>query len=173
MSAHLGCTEQTLFSQGNRIPQNKPRKCKQDKSSNPNCLYWLIEQKQRKTLFGIKQPHIPNKPPRPFTSEVLFSFSGNYDPHLATQDIPLPNNVAEDLSPKLPSQIGSVASTQLGLKYGNCISHYRGVRGELLKVRRGYTSGVICCGDLCLHSRKQHHDEGTAKRSKEHSRDDK
>jgi len=40
-----------------------------------------------------------------------------------TEDIPVPNNVAEELSSKLPSQIGSVASTQLGLKYGNCISH--------------------------------------------------
>lgn len=40
-----------------------------------------------------------------------------------TEDIPVPNNVAEELCSKLPSQIGSVASTQLGLKYGNCISH--------------------------------------------------
>lgn len=88
----------------------------------------------------------------------------------------MPNNVAEELSSKLPSQIGSVASTQLGLKYGNCISHYRAmeiVQGELLKVRRGYASGVICCADLCLHSRKEHHDEGTAERSKKQRRDDK
>lgn len=39
------------------------------------------------------------------------------------EDNPAPNNVAEELSSKLPSQIGSAASTQLGLKYGNCISH--------------------------------------------------
>lgn len=81
----------------------------------------------------------------------------------------MPNNVAEELYSKLPSQIGSVASTQLGLKYGNCVSHYRAVetvRGEFLKVRRGYASGVICSADLCLHSRKLHHDEGTAERSK-------
>lgn len=81
----------------------------------------------------------------------------------------MPNNVAKELSSKLPSQIGSVASIQLGLKYGNCISHYRAVeivQGELLKVRRGYASGVICCADLCLHSRKEHHDGGTAERSK-------
>ena len=61
----------------------------------------------------------------------------------------MPNNVAEELSSKLPSQIGSVASTQLGLKYGNCVSHYRAVEivlGELLKVRRGvrFTSDVLC-----------------------------
>lgn len=36
-------------------------------------------------------------------------------PHLATEgDIPGPNNVAEELSSKLPSQIGSGAPTQLG-----------------------------------------------------------
>lgn len=82
----------------------------------------------------------------------------------------MPNNVAEELSSKLPSQIGSVAPTQLGLKYGNCISHYGAVgtvQGELLKVRCGgvvgaHASGVICCADLCLHSRKERHDEGTA-----------
>lgn len=39
------------------------------------------------------------------------------------EDLPEPNNVAEELSSKLPAQIGCVAPTQLGLKYGNCISH--------------------------------------------------
>lgn len=61
----------------------------------------------------------------------------------------MPNNVAEELSSKLPSQIGSAASTQLGLKYGNCIGHYGAVeivRGELLKVRRGvrFRSDMLC-----------------------------
>lgn len=65
------------------------------------------------------------------------------------EDNPMPNNVAEELSSKLPSQIGSVASTQLRLKYGNCISHYRPVEivlGELLKVRRGvcFRSDMLC-----------------------------
>lgn len=85
------------------------------------------------------------------------------------RNIPIPNNVAKELSSKLPSQIGFAASTQLGLKYGDCISHYRAVEivlGEVLKVRRGYASGVIRCGDLCLHSRYKRHDDGTAERNK-------
>lgn len=55
------------------------------------------------------------------------------------EDISTPNNVAEELSSKLPSQIGSAAPSQLGLKYGNGVSHYGAtetVPGELLKVRK-------------------------------------
>lgn len=94
-----------------------------------------------------------------------------------TEDIPMPNNVAEELSSKLPSQIGSVASTQLGLKYGNCVSHYRAVEivlGELLKVRRGvrFTSDVLC-GLMLTQQKKKHHDEGTAERSEKQRKDDK
>lgn len=96
--------------------------------------------------------------------------------HTWQQEDSTPNNVAEELSPELPSQIGSVASTQLGLKYGNGISHYKAVemvRGELLKVRRGYALGVICCAELCLHSReKKHHDAGTAQKWKKKLRRD-
>ena len=93
----------------------------------------------------------------------------------------MPNNVAEELSSKLPSQIGSVASTQLGLKYGNCVSHYRAVEivlGELLKVRRGvrFTSDVLCGLMLTQQKKKRkkkHHDEGTAERSEKQRKDDK
>lgn len=87
-----------------------------------------------------------------------------------TEDTPMPNNVAEELSSKLPSQIGSVASTQLGLKYGNCVSHYRAVEivlGELLKVRRGvrFTSDVLC--GLMLTQQKKKEKKSTMTRGQQ------
>lgn len=177
MSVHLGCIEQTLLSQGNRAPpKNKPKRCKQDKSPNLilSVLTYWAEAEENTAVDGA--PSYPQQTTTAlhswgalFIQWQLQSTPGNIE------NIPMPNNVAEELFSKLPSQIGSVASTQLGLKYGNCISHYRAmeiVQWELLKVRRGY-AGVICCADLCLHSRKEHHDEGTAERSKKEREDDK
>lgn len=155
MSAQLGCIEQSLSSQGKRTPQKQT--CTDvNKTSRPisSCLYWLIEPQQRKN----EAPTYPQQTTMAlhfwgalFIQWQLQSAPGN------REDNPMPNNVAEELSSKLPSQIGSVASTQLGLKYGNCISHYRAVEialGELLKVRRGYASGVICCVDFLLTQQK-------------------
>lgn len=108
------------------LPKNPPRRCKQDKS--PNLILSVLTYWEWKTLLWIKHPYTTKKPQRPSTCEVLLSFSSNYNPHLATtEDIPVPNNVAEELSSKLPAQIGSAASTQLGLKYGNCSGHYGAV----------------------------------------------
>lgn len=68
------------------LPKNKPKRCKQDKS--PNLIlsvltYW--EETEESTVVDRAPSYPPDKPQRPSTSEVLFSFSGNYSPHLATQ----------------------------------------------------------------------------------------
>lgn len=171
MSARLGCTQTRSVQSGQNSSKTKLKDVNKTSRTIPSSLYWLIEQKQRQTPGVDKVPSYLQQTTVAlhfwgalFIQWQLQSTPGN------TEDIPMPNNVAEELSSKLPSQIGSVASTQLGLKYGNCISHYRAVetvQRELLKVRRGYASGVICCADLCLHSRKKHRDKGTAERRKE------
>lgn len=94
--------------------------------------HWIIEQKQKKTLVWITQPTTMalHSWGALFIQWQLHSTPGN------TEDIPIANNVAEEHSSKLHSQIGSVASTQLELKYDNCVSHYRTMEIALLKVRR-------------------------------------
>lgn len=151
--------------------KNKPKRCKQDKSPNPIfsvLTYWA--KTEENTVVDKVPSYLQQTTAALHFWGALFIQWQLHSTPSNTEDIPMPNNVAEELSSKLPSQIGSVASTQLGLKYGNCISHYRAVENvqrELLKVRRGYASRVICCADLCLHSRKKHHDRGTAERRKE------
>lgn len=157
MSAHPGCIEQSLSTQGNRNPQ-KTHLNDLNKMSHPisSCLYWHIE---LLCTGRLKHPRTPNKQPQHSTSEVLFSFRDNYSPHLATEKTSQCLTMSQRNSlPNYNFQIGSVGWTQLGLKYGNCISHYRAaviVLGELLMVRRGCASGAICCADFCLPSRKK------------------
>lgn len=137
MSPQLGFLEQSQPSQGTKNSQS-PERCKQDKSAN----LLLSALTYRDVLHRNDEEH--TRPQlttpalhfwgAPFIQRQLRSAPGN------REDIPTPNNVAEELSSKLPSQIGSVAPAQLGLKYGNCVSHYRAaemVPGELLKVRIG------------------------------------
>lgn len=146
MRAQLACIEQTLLSQ-QISPKNPPKRCKQDKS--PNLILSVL------TYWAEREETtVVDKAPQQTTTALHFwgalfiqwqlqSTPGN------TEDIPAPNNVAEELSSKLPSQIGCVASTQLGLKYGNCISHYGAAetaQGEVLKVRRGYVRSDMLCG---------------------------
>lgn len=151
MSPQLGFLEQSRPSQGTKNSQ-RPKRCKQDKSPNLflSALTYRDVLRRNDEEHAYLQLTVPalHSWGVPFIQRQLRSTPGN------REDILTPNNVAKELSSKLPSQIGSAAPTQLGLKYGNCVSHYgaaKMVSGELLKVRIG---GVICFGDLCLHSRR-------------------
>lgn len=145
-----------VLSRHQSSPKNRPKRCKQDKS--PNLILSVLTYWEE----GWSTPIFPQQTTMAlhfwgalFIQSQLQSTPGN------REDNPMPNNVAEELSSTLPFQIGSVPVTQLGLKYDNCISHYWAaeiVLGELLKVG----GCVICCTDLCLHSRNKHHDYGTA-----------
>lgn len=156
MSPQLGFLEQSRPSQGTKNSQ-RPKRCKQDKS--PNLVLSALTYRDVLRRNDEEHAYLQVTAPAlhswgaPFIQRQLGSAPGN------REDILTPNNVAEELSSKLPSQIGSVAPAQLGLKYGNCVSHYGAaemVPGELLKVRMG----VICCGDWCLRSRKKHQEVG-------------
>lgn len=137
MSPQLGFLEQSRPSQGTKNSQ-RPKKCKQDKS--PNLVLSVLTYRDVLRRNDEEHAFLQLTAPALHSWGVLFiqrqlrSAPGNRD------DIPTPNNVAEELSSKLPSQIGSVAPAQLGLKYGNCVSHYGAAEmapGELLKVRIG------------------------------------
>lgn len=137
MSPQLGFLEQSQPSQGTKNSQ-RPKRCKQDKLPNlvlSALTYWdvLRRNDEEHTYPQLTTPAL-HFWGAPFIQRQLRSAPGN------REDIPMPNNVAEELSSKLPSQIGCVAPAQLGLKYGNCVSHYRAaemVPGELPKVRIG------------------------------------
>lgn len=111
------------------------KRCKQDESPNLRrvCIDLLSRGGggMRSRRKNLRQDHNGTALRRcSFHSVAITS------PHLATEgDIPGPNNVAEELFSKLPSQIGSGAPTQLGLKYGNCVGHYRSAKRR----RRGGT----------------------------------
>lgn len=78
-----------------------------NKTSHPISPYlYLLTEEGQKSIVD-EAPSYPNRPQESSTSGVLFSFSGNYNPHLVIQkDIPMPNNVAEDLSlPNYPPKL--------------------------------------------------------------------
>lgn len=137
MSPQLAFLEQSQPPQGTKNSQ-RPKRCKQDKS--PNLLLSTLtygdvlrRNDEEHAYLQLTEPALHSWGV-PFIQRQLCSAPGN------REDIPKPNNAAEELSSKLPSQIGCVAPAQLGLKYGNCSSHYGGVEmvpGELLKVRIG------------------------------------
>ena len=120
------------------LPKNKPKRCKQDKS--PNLIlsvltYWAETEENTAVDGASSHPLRQTTAALHFGGALYIQWQLQSTPG-STGDTPTPNNVAEELFSKLPSQIGSVASTQLGLKYGNCIGHYRAmeiVQGRTLE----------------------------------------